>query len=290
MKIVITGSSGFIGSNIKKQLSSKYEITGFDKVSANNAEVKIDVGSVKVISELKKYAPDIIIHCAAQKDLIECETKPEYFNSNVNSTRYICEYAKQCKSKVVLISSDVVFDGIRGSYSEHSIPHPINNYGLWKQLSENLTLFSKNNCVVRTAMVFGNQYIPPKFYLHLLTNQGLFPQYIINRIRRGMKTKLPINVISNPTPIDFLCKIIKKVIAQDANGIFHACPIFSMSRFEFGKRVCQIKGLDETLIIPFKQETGIRPLNLTLNSKSTLSKFKLEFTLNDFKQAIANIN
>ncbi len=291
MKIVITGSAGFIGSNLKHKLSKSYNVIGFDKIILDNLDIKADVGNANIIGKLKKYAPDITIHCAAQKNLISCETNLDYFNTNVNSTYYINEYAKKYNSKIIFISSDLVFDGKDGGYSEESVPRPINNYGLWKQLSENMTLFSENNCVVRTAMIFGNTSIPNSdFYLNPLENQSLFPQYIINRSRHNMETKLATNVISNPTPIGLLGNVIEEIIARNAKGIFHACPPFSLSRFEFGKKICQIKGLDKTLLLPFKQSAGIRPLNLSLKSNETFSKLNVRFTPVDFKLAIANIS
>jgi len=91
--------------------------------------------------DVEAFKPHIIIHCAAKTHVDECERDPEAsYLINVEAVKLMAEVAKKCSAKMVFISSDYVFDGVAGPYSEDAVPCPLNVYGKHKLEAENYLL------------------------------------------------------------------------------------------------------------------------------------------------------
>lgn len=139
-KILITGGSGALGLNIKKIVkcfapdSKELDVTDFKKC----------------IKAINKYKPDIIIHCAAWTDVARAEKeKQKCWNVNVVGTENLVKASKG--KRFVYISTEYVFDGEKGDYSELDIPNPINFYSLTKLIGEAIVRQYPNTLIIRTA-------------------------------------------------------------------------------------------------------------------------------------------
>ena len=129
MKVFIAGASGLVGSNCMKHFKEMgAEVSGsyfsyptedtvfFDTLSPANPE-NFDVVS---------YKPDVIIHCGALTHVDHCEThEEESYQKTVQSTKNLLAIAKQCNARFVYISTDYVFDGKEGPYTEDAPVNPI---------------------------------------------------------------------------------------------------------------------------------------------------------------------
>jgi len=126
MKIFITGSSGFIGFHLSKNLLDKgHSVHGFDSMN-NYYDVKLKKARYKILSKYKKFSftrgklenqsilsksilrfkPKIIIHLAAQAGVRYSIEKPRvYLDSNITGTYNIIELAKKVNVKHLLIAS-----------------------------------------------------------------------------------------------------------------------------------------------------------------------------------------
>lgn len=281
-KILITGANGFIGSNLTTAFTAKdYLVLGLDNKRNESAEYKVeqcDVTNMKALNQtLDGFRPEIIIHCAAIKNLPECEeNKEKSLINNVLSTEYLTNYAQKTKAKLIYISSDVVFDGERGNYSEDDIVNPINWYGKTKVFSETIVKSLPNSAICRTALVIGRLPVNYKKILkseienEVLVNQTVLPQYIYHRLKGGKKVTLPSIIISNPTPVDLLCAFITRIAAEDANGIFHTAGPDSISRFEVGELIGKIFGCNINQVNENNDNiSGLRPRNISLDTKRT---------------------
>jgi dTDP-4-dehydrorhamnose reductase len=139
-KILITGGSGALGTQIQKIVkcdappSKELDITDLEKCE----------------SIIKKYNPDIIIHCAAYTDvaLAEKENK-KCWQVNVTGTENMVRAANG--ARFIYISSEYVFDGENGNYKEDDIPNPANFYSLTKLLGEVVVKQYLNTLIIRTA-------------------------------------------------------------------------------------------------------------------------------------------
>lgn len=151
MKICILGGSGQLGYELRKYL----EVHGHHVVPLTSKDldiVKID-SCYEVLSQIQ---PDFVIHAAAYTDIDGCERNPDRaFSINSIGTENIAKVVNQLKSKLIYISTDLVFGGDKGSsYNEDDIPDPINVYGQSKyegelMVQENLEEYY----IVRTSTI-----------------------------------------------------------------------------------------------------------------------------------------
>ena len=141
MKLLITGSSGMLGKEIFKAFAkeNKYKVFGVDKLANNeisaNEQIIGDLTDYHFLDDLlKDIDPDIIIHCAAIVNLKTCEDNKALTESlHVEVPKKLVEFNPE-KLKLLYISTDSIFDGITGNYSEEDKPNPLNYYAKTKLL------------------------------------------------------------------------------------------------------------------------------------------------------------
>jgi dTDP-4-dehydrorhamnose reductase len=111
----------------------------------------------QVADVIGKYAPDVIIHGAAMTQVDDCEVKKETcWKTNVTATEYLAKAARQCESSFLLISTDFIFNGEEGPYTEDAVPDPLSYYGMSKLAAEMLLPASGLNwAIARTVLVYG---------------------------------------------------------------------------------------------------------------------------------------
>lgn len=284
--ILITGSAGLIGSSLYVYLKSNgFFVVGVDVNNSKFVDIVLDISNkIKFNQALVKISPNIIIHTAAMKGLVECEAnKIKAWNINVGSTEVIVQFAKNNDLKVVYISSDVVFDGVNGNYKESDLPNPINWYGTTKHHSELLIKQISNYAICRTALVIAGLRKEDKNTLNseikknYLSVQSLFPYFLINKILKNKLVKFSDKTISSPTHIDLLLISIYKIIEMDTKGVLHIMGSESISRYNFAIKIAGYLKLDKKLIKKnLHSDYVLRPKNLAMNVDYTYKKINLE--------------
>lgn len=178
-KILITGGSGALGSNIQKLIkcdipnSKELDITDFKKCK----------------KAIKRYDPDIIIHCAAWTDVAGAEkNKEECWKVNVRGTENMVKTADG--RKFVYISTHYVFDGERGNYKESDIPNPTNFYSLTKLIGEAIVSQHDNTLIIRTGFKPDGPWRYPKAFV----DQFLCSDFASERAPDIVKASLMMNL------------------------------------------------------------------------------------------------
>ncbi|NQE46425.1 hypothetical protein C5S31_10425 [ANME-1 cluster archaeon GoMg2] len=130
-RILIVGACGFAGSKIYEILANNFNVIGTCRTGQHNGYKKFDViNECEMDKLIESISPDIIIYASAITDVDYCEMNPSLANLvNAHSIRLI---SKKNKSKLIYLSTDYVFDGKKGTYSERDCPNPVNKYGLSK--------------------------------------------------------------------------------------------------------------------------------------------------------------
>ena len=161
--ILVTGHTGFIGSNLVSYLKSKgYNVMGISNSSKKSQLKQIRKDVTKVSASDIKGSISCIIHLAALTDVDYCQKNPQKcFEVNVMGTQKILEIAKKKKTKLIFLSSSHVFGKpSRIPIHEDDPKKPLSLYGGSKLSGEILCeLYSRNFgldvSVVRLFSVFG---------------------------------------------------------------------------------------------------------------------------------------
>lgn len=161
-KIVITGCSGFIGTNVMLSLSTKFEILGLDKVSPNSSLMKywhnVDILDYeKLRNEITSFSPDYIIHLAARTDL-DGRTLEDY-NANIVGVENLMKVALELPhlKKILITSSMLVCH--TGYYPKNQFDYaPSTLYGESKVKTEEIVWANKPQCdwaIIRPTSIWG---------------------------------------------------------------------------------------------------------------------------------------
>jgi len=161
--ILITGISGFLGYHLYNELYDNNNIVGLyhsnrpdlPKAKLYSCDIT-DIINIESTLIEKKF--DIVFHLAAFSKTGLCEQNPEKsYDINVLGTKNIFQYSYKNKIPLIFTSTDLVFDGVKGNYSEKDKANPINIYGKHKLLAEqNIRSKEDNIWIARMPLLLGN--------------------------------------------------------------------------------------------------------------------------------------
>lgn len=166
VKVLITGSNGLLGQNLLDLLLKNkelYQVFGYSR-GENRSNRKdfeyfdIDITNQKRVTEKTlEIQPDFIINTAAMTNVDVCENdKENCYDLNVNAVQYLADICSEIDAHLIHISTDFIFDGVKGNYTEEDTPNPLSYYGETKLLSEQLLVNSTiSYSILRTILVYG---------------------------------------------------------------------------------------------------------------------------------------
>ena len=242
MRLLITGATGMLGATLAEKWKEKFQIftTGrqlFTKFP-NNRFMPFNLLSESYESLMNWANPDVVVHCAAITDVDYCENNIEQAMAvNAESVRKFLKYG--FNSKLIFISSDSVFpDGIYMA-TEKNQTSPENIYGKTKEAGEKYIQNSiGNHIAIRTTIVGKNIN---------LKHQG-FVEWIINSLKNRQEISLFDDALFTPITIWHLANEIEWIINNDIKGILHVSGVQPISKYDFGKRICEALKLETDLI------------------------------------------
>lgn len=241
-KIAVIGSRSRMGTRLmEKAKQNGYQPIGFARVKDANADYAVDITQKTQIDEaLRKTRPDVVILVAAMTDVDGCEKDQKLaWSINVDGSENVAAACEALKLKLINISTDYVFDGKNGPYSEDAAPNPINVYGLTKLEGEKkIHSICKNALTLRTAVPYDwNPSAKPNFLM-----------WLIEKLEQKSKVKIVTDQWNTPTFYPHLAEIILKFVERGPEGIFHVAGREFLSRYDFAVKTCGIFGYDEKLI------------------------------------------
>jgi dTDP-4-dehydrorhamnose reductase len=268
-KLIIIGR-GFLGTEIERRAKEQgYSVICTNKTNQKNS-VKLDIVNSKEVEEfILKHNPKFIINCAVSGKIDYLENhQEEAFKVNTIGVKNLAMICKKKKIRIIHISTDSVFDGQKGNYSENDLPNPLNIYAKSKFLGEEEL---KN---------LGEDYIIIRTNFYGIDKRG---NYFLNWILDSIKNKKIIkgfkNVIFSPVDIDTLSTIVIELLTKKYSGILHISSSEQISKFEFITKVLEFIGEDSKKIIPINYNQSLfnstRPLNTSLNNKKSSEIIKI---------------
>jgi len=247
-KVLITGGSGLLGQFLNLTISNQCKLhTTFKNNPGNCKDFPFSVVDILNEDELKELfanvKPDIVIHSAAITNPVQKEnqTAKEYFDTNVNATKNIAILCEKYESKMIYISTDLVYAGYRGSFlKEDAKLIPASLYAETKLVGEMKVKESTDNyLILRTALLYGFGLNHSKCHFQNM--------YVDLKNRKPIK--LFTDQLRTPISLTDASLIIAQLVKMDLiNETINLGGTERVSRFEIGQMLCDLAGLDKNLL------------------------------------------
>ena len=244
-KVMISGASGFLGRHLlyskppDMQVLAQYCHQDVKTLFPDVQHVQMDFTNTDW-SAVRDFAPDAIIHTAAMANVNECEKQPDAaIAMNDTATRQLADVAREIGARLIYTSTDQVYDGKRGDYTEADLPSPSNVYGKTKVDSEVYLLEHHPAAVsVRCALIYGKAIEQPP----------TFTENMILTLEKGETVNLFTDEYRTPVLVDNLAEVLWELAGNDYCGPLNIGGSDKLSRMEMGEVACDILGLNKSLL------------------------------------------
>lgn len=265
-RIIITGAAGLLGQHLIRCLKSNknndpdFSIISIDKVTnpfeqaAKLQYIKADLREFDSIKPaLEDFNPDLIFNCASYNNVDGAEENRELADDvNVHLVENLLALSFK---KLIHFSSDYVFDGRQGPYSEEDTPLPINYYGQTRYRSERILKESgTNHLIVRSNVLYGTG-------LNIRPN---FVTWLAMSLRRNEKVRIVTDQFGNPTYAANLAEAVIEAAREDLTGILHIAGKDYLSRHVAALKVATFFNLDSKMITPITTQELRQPASRPL--------------------------
>jgi dTDP-4-dehydrorhamnose reductase len=269
LKVVVTGSEGMLGHDIRRVFSD-VELVGLTYETLDIT--KLD----PVMKRMREVKPDFLINAAAFTDVDRCESEPDLaYLVNGIGARNVAMACEEIGCPVIHISTDYVFDGAKdGPYNEWDDTGPINQYGLSKLMGERfVTSLTNRFYLVRTSWLYGKN-----------------GKNFVDTIGRLLSERDGIDVVNDqvgsPTFTLDLARKLREIIGR-GYGTYHVTNSGKCSWYEFAVAIAAKMGISKR-ISPVTSEMFKRPAKRPANSVLGHTMLRLEGLagMRDWKAAL----
>jgi dTDP-4-dehydrorhamnose reductase len=265
-KILVTGASGLLGLNMGLQIGESMDMVG--QVNQNRLQnvpfkqISVDLSDPdKTAQMMDEIRPEVLVHCTAMANVDACESQFELAQRiNAEVPGQLAAICKHMGTYMVHISTDAVFDGTKGPYSEEDKPNPINAYAKTKLAGEEEVLKNNEDASILRVNFFGWS----------VTGKRSLAEFFANSFKAGKQVNGFTDVEFCPMMVNDLVDVIEAVIEKKLKGLYHAVGKDSLSKYDFGLKIARKFGYDESLIEPKSWKDGnltaVRSPDLRLNT------------------------
>jgi len=266
---LITGVSGFLGWNLLGYFREGYEAIGTYASLPPGGEtgrfIRLDIRDPEATSRvIRETGPAIVIHAAAVTSPALCMSRPDLARDvNLLGTANIIRAVREIGARLLYTSTDRVFDGRRGWYTEEDAPAPLGCYEANKLAGEKeIEKTIPGAVIVRLPLMYG-----PKSPTH-----GSFLEWMFEAFHRRAPLELFSDQLRTPLYVEDAARAIGLLLDRpDLSGLFHLGGPERISRSDFGYRMAEIFGFDPGVIRPARMadKKGIppTPVDVSLNSE-----------------------
>ena len=279
MNVLIVGASSFIGLRIYHHLKNdrKFKLTGTYYEHQKDARfVHLDITNT---SQLEKIIldsqPDALIWVAGSKNLKKCEQDVEYAKRiNAYPVEQLVQILMQNKLSphILFVSTDYVFDGKTGNYTDSDLPNPQTHYGQSNRIAEHtLQQSSFDHTIIRTSAVMGRY--------------GTFFDWITDAMTHDQSIELYADSYFSPTSMGLLLQCVAVIINDNVRGVLHVCGNQRLSRYDFAKMLKQadVRFIAELIPVNAQSENVLFQHDLSMIPSDICSKFGMTTLLDELQ-------
>ena len=273
MKILVVGGSGLVGGNCLKHFREQgFEVLGTHCNFPGTETVYFDAcdldNTANFDFDKSGFHPEVIINCAALTNVDYCEKNENIsYARTVTSAMNVLKLALKFNSKLVYISTDYVFDGLNGPYTEDSLPNPIGVYGKHKYQAEQIASDgTQNHLIVRVTNVYGDEIQGKNFISRLINNTLSNPEI-----------KLPIDQFATPINAFDIARALAKLVADDKTGTYHLGSTDYFNRYQLAFKVKNYLKSSQIKLIPQTTDLLDQPARRPLRAGLLNFKFLSEY-------------
>ena len=261
MRVLLTGANGFLGYYLAELLLQH----GHDVIATGRGETRLTfkqydsfhyvvmdfTDPYRVHDVFQHYQPEAVIHSGAMTLVDECEVHQwEAYLANVEGTLNLLSNAEDLRCHFTFLSTDFVFDGSRGMYTEKDRPSPVNFYGKTKWEAEQAVAeYPFDWSIVRTVHVYGEPKNGGMNFLHLLKT----------KLERGESYLVVTDQFRTPTYVGDLARGVVATLERRARGLFHISGKDLVTPYEMATKAARLLSLDQQLIKPVTSLTFTQP-------------------------------
>jgi dTDP-4-dehydrorhamnose reductase len=248
MRVLVTGANGLVGSRLAAMLASRGHAVIALGRGPRRCMGTFDYASVDLADEsslasaVRTARPDVILNSGSMTDVERCElAAEEAFRVNGIAPGVLAGTAREIGAHLVHVSTDYVFDGAAGPYSEDAVPNPHGVYALTKHIGEeSVRALASSWAIARTAVVYG---WPP-------AGRPNFGSWLLSALRKGEPVRLFEDQFVSPSLADNVAEQLSELAERRLGGFWNVCGAEVVNRLDFGYALCAEFGLNSQWIIP----------------------------------------
>jgi len=245
----VTGMSGFLGHH----LTAASEAADWELLSPSKALLDVR-HRPRVLDDVMAWTPNVVVHLANRRDDRE---------TIVDGTRYVAEAAASAGSRLIHLSTDLVFAGRDQTYDERDPPDAQLPYGEWKAAAEQMVARAGgNSLIIRTSLLYGTD------------DQAPIQRDVANVVARRSNMRFFTDEFRCPAHADDVAAAIIALAERvDITGTLHVAGPRAMSRAELAGVFAERFGAGPAQIpTSTSQDSGLdRPTNVVLNCSAAAS-------------------
>ncbi len=250
MRVAVTGANGLLGSEAVRLLAGRQDVLALGhgpcRLPPGPYEwADADLGDGRSVeAALLRFRPEAVLHAGAATDVDGCERDPDLaWRVNVGGSEQVARACRALGARLVAVSTDYVFDGEAGPYSEDAVPNPRGAYARTKRCGEEAALLLVPDCAVaRVAVVYSGR--PGA--------KSTFATQVVEKLARGEPVRAFVDQIVSPTLASNGAAMCLEVLLETSyRGVLHTSGATSLDRVEFARLVADRFGLRGE-IVPVK--------------------------------------
>lgn len=242
--LLLTGATGFIGRRLAGPLSKEWTVVRASRTAAGQGAADLDLAEADSIRRtFDAAAPRAVVHCGGMADPDVCERDPALARRvNVDAVKVLAGLCGASGARLVHFSTDLVFDGERGWYSEDDAPKPMGVYATGKLESEEAALSrAPGAAVLRVSSCYGRN----------LGGRPSFVDSLREKLSKGEPVGGFVDQWRTSTAADQLPEVVSAVLKDPSlDGLLHWGGSERLTRYDSARVFARVMGFDEALVRP----------------------------------------